>query len=260
MSNGSLTREHMKLLLQPARSHTRSLRRFDASISWAGILGAALIYASINIPAIMAVNKAGDQRLAPDPLTTAVDLAEAAPIEETPTEEVEVESVEATPAVANPTFTYGKVGIAAPLEWNIPYSAKNIKTALQNGLAHVKGSAQPGSNGTAIITGHSSNTAWAKGQYKTVFAPLLKGELGDRFSVKFNDTNYEYEVTAVYEVDPDKVALLKGTDGIHMRLITCTPLGTTKRRLIVDAVQITPEPTGTWQPNDINVEMIVDTR
>lgn len=255
MSSSSITREQMKLLLQPAVSHSRRLRRFDMSISWVGLFGAAIIYASINIPAIVAVNKAGDQRLAPTNLVAQVETAEAAPVDEIspPTEPAE------TP-VADLTFRYEKVGISAPIEWETPYSAKNIKVALQSGVAHVKGSAQPGGNGTTIITGHSSNTAWAKGGYKTVFAPLLKSELGDTFSVDYSGTTYTYQVTEVYEVDPTRVELLNGKDGVAIRLITCTPLGTDKRRLIIDAKQISPEHTGSWQANAINAAMIVATR
>lgn len=258
MSSGTITREQMKLLLQPAVSHRRRQRRFDMSVSWIGLLGAAIIYASINIPAIIAVNRAGDTRLTPTPITTTVDTAEAAPTDTTATDQPMVTTP--TEPVSNPTFIYEKVGIAAPVEWDVPYSAKNIKVALQSGVAHVKGSAQPGSNGTAIITGHSSNLAWVKGDFKTVFAPLLQSQLKDRFSVKYNGTTYEYEVTQVYEVDPGKVEILRGTDGVAMRLITCTPLGTDKRRLIIDAVQVNPTPTGTWQPNTINAAMIVATR
>jgi len=256
MGSGTITREQMKLLLQPAVSHTKKLRRFDMSVSWIGLLGAALIYASINIPAIMAVNRAGDQRLAPAQIVSTVDTAEAAPVETT---EAEITTPAPTP-IAELVFHYDKVGISAPVEWEVTYSAKNLKVALQSGLAHVKGSALPGSNGTALITGHSSNLGWAKGSYKTVFAPLLKSELDDKFSVQYNGTTYEYQVTEVYEVDPGQVELLAGKDGVAMRLITCTPLGTDKRRLIIDAKQLNPEQSGSWQANTINASLIVATR
>ena len=263
MNSGIVSREQMKLLLKPAHSHTATARRFDMSVSWVGLLGAALIYASINIPAIIAVSRAGDQRLVPTPLVATVSTATAAQGEpsdtETPTDSsITTDKTQPTAAIS---FTYDAVGISAPVEWNVPYSAKNIAVALQSGLAHVKGSAVPGESGTSIITGHSSNVAWARGAYKTVFAPLLKSKLGDQFSVTRDDTTYRYEVTEIYEVDPARVDLLNGSDTVAMRLITCTPLGSDKRRLIIDAKQIDPAPAGAaWQANSINAAKIVATR
>lgn len=248
-----LTRDQIKLLLRPARSHTKRLRRFDARVSWIGLLGAALIYSSINLPAFIALNRSGDPRLAPAPLSVTVDTAAAAnestPAESTPT------------PVEAPAFVYEKLGISAPIEWNVPYSTGNVKTALQSGLGHIGGSALPGNPGTAIITGHSSNLAWAKGDYKTIFAPLLKSQLDDTFRIVYNNQTFAYKVTQVYEVDPGKIEILSGTENVHIRLITCTPLGTDKRRLIVDAVQTDPTPSiGAWQKNSINSGKIVATR
>lgn len=112
---------------------------------------------------------------------------------------------------------------------------KDIQGALRNGVVHYPGTALPGDNGNIVITGHSSYYAWDPGRFKDVFALLHNVELNDRIVVYFNQKKYVYEVTKKYVVLPKDVDVLGPTPQEQLTLITCSPIGTNLKRLIVTA-------------------------
>lgn len=116
---------------------------------------------------------------------------------------------------------------------------KQIQSGLQKGVVHYPGTANPGQNGNVFITGHSSYYPWDPGQFKDVFAVLGQIEVGDEYYVYFDQKKYTYRVTEKLEVQPDNVDVLQQPyDKKISTLMTCTPVGTTLRRLIVRAEQI----------------------
>lgn len=118
---------------------------------------------------------------------------------------------------------------------------EDIQTALQDGIVHYPGSARPGQAGNVFYTGHSSYYSWAKGGYKDVFARLHELEVGDTYFVYFNGDKHNYRVTKKFEVSPSNVSVLdQPTDKRTSTLMTCTPVGTTLRRLIVQAEEYDP--------------------
>lgn len=119
---------------------------------------------------------------------------------------------------------------------------EDIQTALHDGVVHYPGSARPGQAGNFFVTGHSSYYPWDDGSYKDVFARLHELEPGDTYSVYYGGDRHTYRVTRKYEVKPSNVNVLdQPTDRRIATLMTCTPIGTTLRRLIVEAEEIDPQ-------------------
>lgn len=116
---------------------------------------------------------------------------------------------------------------------------KQIQSGLQQGVVHYPGTAQPGQVGNVFITGHSSYYPWDPGQFKDVFAVLGQLEVGDEYYVYYNQGKYTYKVREKFEVNPDNVNVLQQPhDKKVSTLMTCTPVGTTLRRLIIRADDI----------------------
>lgn len=111
----------------------------------------------------------------------------------------------------------------------------DIQTALRNGVIHYPGTALPGDNGNVVITGHSSYYAWDAGRFKDVFALLHDVKLGDKIVVYFNQKKFIYQVDNIKVVLPKDVDVLAPSTREQLTLITCTPIGTNLKRLIVTA-------------------------
>lgn len=117
----------------------------------------------------------------------------------------------------------------------------DIQVALKGGVVHYPGSATPGQAGNFFLTGHSSYYPWDDGKYKNVFARLHELDLGDTYTVYYGGDRHTYRITKKYEVKPSNVSVLdQPTSQRISTLMTCTPIGTTLRRLIVQAEEIDP--------------------
>lgn len=112
---------------------------------------------------------------------------------------------------------------------------RDIQDALRSGVVHYPGTALPGENGNIVITGHSSYYAWDAGRFKDVFALLHDVQMGDKIIVYFNQKKFVYEVFDIKKVSPKDVDVLAPSEKEQLTLITCTPIGTNLRRLIVTA-------------------------
>lgn len=101
----------------------------------------------------------------------------------------------------------------------------------------------PGQNGNTVLSGHSSNDWIDSGEEKYIFARLDKLTKGDTIYANYKGTRYTYSVTDTAIVTPKQLdALDRGNDKPILTLITCTPLGTSEKRLLVFAEQISPDP------------------
>lgn len=151
----------------------------------------------------------------------------------------------ATPAVtasAPPSLAIPKVNVTAPIIFASSNVEASIQKDLQSGVVHYAGTANPGENGNSVIFGHSSNDWWEPGNYKFVFVLLDKLVVGDTFTANYNGTQYVYQVTETKVVEPTDVSVLGGSGVPEMTLITCTPPGTSWKRLVVRAKQTSPAP------------------
>lgn len=118
----------------------------------------------------------------------------------------------------------------------------DIQKSLEQGVVHYPGTAKPGQAGNFFVTGHSSYYPWAPGGYKTVFARLHMLSAGDDYWVYYGGDKHRYVIQSLTEVKPSNVDVLdQPGDRRLSTLMTCTPVGTTLRRLIVSAEEVDPE-------------------
>ncbi|PKL36692.1 hypothetical protein CVV38_02190 [Candidatus Peregrinibacteria bacterium HGW-Peregrinibacteria-1] len=109
----------------------------------------------------------------------------------------------------------------------------NIQEALQDGVVHYPGTSIPGEDGNVVITGHSSYFPWDPGRFKDVFALLHEVSEGDEIIVYWDQKKYTYEITGRKIVLPSEIEVLHPTSSEQLTLITCTPIGTNSKRLII---------------------------
>lgn len=130
-----------------------------------------------------------------------------------------------------------KLGLNAPIGWDVPL--EQMLERLRDGVTHYAGSAKPGEIGNIFITGHSSNFWWDKGRFNQVFALLDKLSPNDDIFVNYEGKTYHFVVERSYVVKPTNIEVLNPTDQPILTLMTCTPVGTTINRLIIQAKQVT---------------------
>ena len=90
-------------------------------------------------------------------------------------------------------------------------------------------SSTPEYGGNTVIVGHR----WTYGTVRDVFYHMDKMQVGDRFAVYWKQVEYTYEVSEIKIVPPSEVSIEAQTDEPTLTLYTCTPLWTSKSRLVV---------------------------
>lgn len=135
-----------------------------------------------------------------------------------------------------------KLNIDVPVRFDV--NLTDIMAAMNTGVAHYRiagASAYPGEIGNFIITGHSAGDVYSSNPYKYIFSGLERLENGDLIYMNYNSVRYTYQVTKKEVVEPSNVdALIVQTDKPLITLVTCTPLGTSRYRLLVTGEQISP--------------------
>jgi len=130
-----------------------------------------------------------------------------------------------------------KIDVKAPITWN--GNSDNVQELLAKGVVHITGSAKPGESGNVYITGHSSDVWWTDGDYKTVFSLLDKLENDDEIVIRSGGKNYLYKVYKKEVIDKENVKDYTTTDKAQsLTIMTCYPVGTNWRRLMVQAERI----------------------
>ncbi|MBQ3326112.1 sortase [Candidatus Saccharibacteria bacterium] len=144
-----------------------------------------------------------------------------------------------------------KLNVDVPVHFGISNDTDTVNAAMEEGVAQFSipgASAMPGQIGNLVITGHSAGDIYSNNQYKFIFSGLERLVNGDLIYIDYGGTRYTYTVTKQEVVEPDNVgALVYSTDKPMLTLITCTPLGTSRYRLLVTAEQISPAPSGATQ-------------
>jgi LPXTG-site transpeptidase (sortase) family protein len=151
---------------------------------------------------------------------------------------------EAVPA--NPLITIPKINVSAPVVYPATTAnSPNYDPELENGVVHYPNTALPGQAGNSVLFGHSSNDWWQPGGYKFIFVLLDKLVPGDTFSINYNSKRYIYQVTVSKVVEANDLSVLAPSSSPIVTLITCWPAGTSLKREIIVAKQISPEPSAT---------------
>jgi len=137
-----------------------------------------------------------------------------------------------------------KINVEVPMIWSQSADEKAMLKDLESGVNHYPKSAAPGQNGNAVISGHSSNYFWIKGDYNYIFKDLNNLEPGDVITATTIQKNgriitYNYKISDKFVTSPDDERIFEEIDELPtITLSTCWPLGTTFRRLIVKAEMI----------------------
>jgi len=140
------------------------------------------------------------------------------------------------------TLFIPKIGVQAPIVYAKTRVQKEIDSLLLTGVVHYFGTAEPGERGNVFLTGHSSYYWWSDGKFNTVFSILDKLVVGDTINVNYGGKKYTYKVFDMKVVSPSDISVLDQSSNSILTLMTCTPVGTNYRRLIVRASQIDPDP------------------
>lgn len=151
------------------------------------------------------------------------------------------------PSIADNSIFIQSINVSAPIKWGVNNTPKEVEESLKNGIIQINGTAKPGEKGNVFITGHSSNYPWIKGNYNQIFALLNKLVIGDNIQIKYNNVDYLYKVSEIKVVEPNDTSVMEQTNNSILTLMTCTPVGTSLRRLIVISNQIYPNPANNKQ-------------
>jgi len=140
------------------------------------------------------------------------------------------------PEDTRPQLIIDKLDIAVPVILDVDGKNKTqYNKALYDGVAHMKKTAQPGEKGNTFIFGHSSYTDKSN-KYAKIFATLNQLQKNDEIKIKWQDKNY------LYIIKDKKVVAANYTEATAQNLkehiitlMTCWPIGTKEKRLIVIA-------------------------
>ena len=151
-----------------------------------------------------------------------------------------------TKVSAEPKIIIPKINVDAPEVYGAAPDVPSPRKAMEKGVAHfaVSGaSALPGQAGNVVLAGHSSNDAFAAGGYKFIFAQNEKLQKDDVIYLNYEGKRYTYKITGSEVVKPNEVSKIQtGTQKPMLTLVSCVPVGTADKRLLVYADQISPDP------------------
>lgn len=114
----------------------------------------------------------------------------------------------------------------------IPIVEGTTEKALNKGAWRLPETSTPDKGSNTVITGHR----WLyKPPSQKTFYLLDKLEIGDNFKIIWEGKDYNYKISGVSIVLPTDVWVLNPTTKSVVTLITCTPLFSTEKRLVVKA-------------------------
>jgi LPXTG-site transpeptidase (sortase) family protein len=150
---------------------------------------------------------------------------------------IEVPEILALPELDSAIRQFGlvidEINIKAPIVADVDGNDKTAyNKALTKGVAHYKGTAKPGEGSNIFIFGHSS-TVTGQGDYAKIFASLNDLEKGDEAIVYYEQKELRYGVANKQIVASDDLSVLEPTKKEQLTLMTCWPIGSNFKRLIV---------------------------
>lgn len=106
---------------------------------------------------------------------------------------------------------------------------------LAKNLIQYPGTSTPPNKGNAVVFGHSTlPSMFDPKNYKAIFATLHTIKIGDEIGITVSNINYKYIVFSITITTPEDTSMLTPLfDGSYLTIVTCTPPGTTWKRLIV---------------------------
>ena len=142
-----------------------------------------------------------------------------------------------------------KINVDVPVVYDITsYKDSDIQEGLERGVVHYGETPHPGQPGNNVIVGHSSSNFFNSGKYKFAFVLLDRLEINDTFIIHYEGTRYVYRINNKQVIQPDDFSLIQPTATPTTTLITCSPPGTNWQRLVIQAEQISPDPSAIPAP------------
>ncbi len=105
-------------------------------------------------------------------------------------------------------------------------------SSMNDGFWHFPISAYPGELGNVVIIGHRYQFLPPA---KNTFFNLDKVRIGDEIKVVDKYNEFTYIVTSKKDVSPNDISVLQPSNDYRITLITCTPLWTHEKRLVITA-------------------------
>ncbi len=102
-------------------------------------------------------------------------------------------------------------------------------------LVNFGGTALPPDKGNAVVFGHSTlPQLFDPKNYKTILATAYRLKVGDELFTNVSGVTYKYRIYNITVVNPDDTSVLEQDySDSFLTLVTCTPPGTTWKRLII---------------------------
>jgi sortase A len=149
------------------------------------------------------------------------------------------------PVSSAPEVVIPKINAEVPVVYDVATIDDDaVQKGLERGVVHYADTALPGQAGNVVIVGHSSGNIFNLGKYKFAFSLLRVLDNGDTFFLQKDGKRYVYQVYEKRVVKPTDVSVLGPADKpATATLITCDPPGLSSNRLVITAVQISPDPT-----------------
>jgi len=128
-----------------------------------------------------------------------------------------------------------KISVLVPIVANVDGTNKTAYyKALLSGVAHYKNTALPGEGSSIFIFGHSST--WnGEGPYAEAFAKLNDLNKDDQTIVYYQNKEYKYKIWKKEIIAADDFSYLEPTKSEQLTLMTCWPIGSNLKRLVVVA-------------------------
>lgn len=127
-----------------------------------------------------------------------------------------------------------------PLVYSDTLEEEKIQEYLTQGAVVLPLGTAFGEKGNVVVTAHSSGTQ-AFGPYRFAFAKLADLEAGQEYSIQTPTATYTYKVYGKEVVWPHEVDKLPNDDRSTVTLVTCWPLWTNFKRLLVHSELVKTE-------------------
>lgn len=113
---------------------------------------------------------------------------------------------------------------------------KDQKVLDRGGIWHIPDTSSPDKQGNTVLSGH--RWQYLPPSSRTLYL-LDKVKIGEPIIVYWQGKEYDYRVTDRKIVTPDQTEILNNTTEPQLTIYTCTPLFSTKQRLVLIASLIT---------------------
>jgi sortase A len=110
-----------------------------------------------------------------------------------------------------------------------------VDTDVGSHLINFPGTVLPAQKGNSVIFGHSTlPQLYDPKNYKTIFAHIHDVRIDDTIIITLNNIMYTYKIIDISVTDAEDTSYLnQDLDGSYLTIVTCTPPGTTWKRLVI---------------------------